>query len=67
MDEKHITIKSLIKQGEERLDSDLKEICKDHKELLRFAYELRKQDCEINWINRAQGDKFDRFTKAFLQ
>ena len=36
-DEKYKTIQSLIKQGEERLDQDLKEICKDHYDIFKFA------------------------------
>ena len=57
----------LIRQCDQRLDAELKEITKDYNDLLKFAYELRKFDCEINQINEAQGDKLDRFTKAFLQ
>lgn len=34
---------------------------------MKFAYELRRQDCEINWVNKAEGEKLDRFTKAFLK
>jgi hypothetical protein len=65
-DPKYDTVNDLIKKGETKLDEHLKEICKDHNELLKFAYELRRQDCEVCWINKYKGDKLDRFTKLFL-
>ena len=66
-DQKYGVVDNLIKKGEQKLRDHCIDICSDHNEILKFAYELRRQDCELNWVNKAQGEASDRFTKAFLE
>ena len=57
----------LITEGEKKIHEQCLEIMEDYNELLKFAYELRRQDCEYNQITKAEGNKLDRFTRAFLK
>lgn len=66
-DHKYNTIVHLVKEGQKKLQAHCQDICEDFNGLFKFAYELRIQDCRINKINRADGDREDRYTKAFLR